>query len=239
MRPIVFLLLLGIAASAWAAHIFLGGLAEDEEMIIRREFAENVQSLEVQANSGVAEVQTELGLLYLTAHELVRDPVAAVEWFGRAARQGEPRAQYLLGRQYEDGVGFKRDYKQAARWYERAAKIGRYPDAEYALGSLYSRGLGVPNNNAAAMDWYQKAAMGGQPVGQYLVGRMYESGYGVREDLIQSYFWYSLSARARDRVMAENTEYDPARALKRVSSLMNQSQRDAAVKLVKQWKPTH
>lgn len=239
MRLVLFVLILGIAASGWAAHVFLGGLAEDEDMTIRREFAEKLQSLESGASGGNPEAQLELGRLYLNAHEMVRDPVQAVAWFARAAKQGEVRAQYLLGKQYENGVGIKRDYKEAARWYDRAASIGRYPDAEYALGTLYARGLGVGHSNATAMEWYRKAANGGQPVGQYLAGRIHEAGYGVRVDLIKAYMWYALAAKAHKQVIAENPEYDPTKAVERVKELMNRSQVDAAEKLLTQWKPTH
>lgn len=239
MRLILFVLILGIAASGWAAHIFLGGLAEDEDMVIRREFAERVQALEPAASSGSAESQTELALVYLEAHELVRDPVKAVEWFTLAAKQGAAQAQFLLGKQYENGVGTRQDYKEAARWYDRAASIGQYPDAEYALGTLYARGLGVGHSNATAMEWYRKAAEGGQPVGQYLAGRIYEAGYGVRIDLIQSYLWYSLAGRNHDRVVAENPDYNPKEALARIKDQMNRSQIEAAEKLLSKWQPTH
>ncbi len=231
--------MLGIAASAWAAYFFLGGLAEDENMIIRREFSEDVQAIEPDAVAGKAESQTELGILYLTSHELVRDPVAAAEWFERAAKQGYAKAQYMLGNLYENGTGVHQNYGEAARWYGRAAKIGRYPEAEYALGNLYTGGLGVGYNTATAMEWYRQAAEGGQPIAQYLVGRVHEVGYGVREDLIQAYVWYSLSVKNRDIVVAQNPNYDPAAALERLSAMMNRSQIDAAAKLLKQWKPTH
>ncbi|NQV43912.1 MAG: sel1 repeat family protein [Rhodospirillales bacterium] len=239
MRIIFVVLILGISASAWAAYFFLGGLAEDDNMIIRREFSESAQALEPNATHGNAEFQTDLGLLYLNAHELVRDPIIAATWFEQAAKQGHAKAQYLLGKLYEDGQGVHQDYEVAARWYGRAAKINGYPDAQYALGRLYARGLGVGNDTAAALQWYREAAEGGQAVAQYLIGRIYETGYGVREDKIKAYLWYSLSEKKSEVVTAENPDYDPLDALKRLTDSMNQSQKDAAEKLLKQWSPTH
>lgn len=239
MRPILFILILGIAASAWAAYFFLGGLAEDENMIIRREFSEDVQRVEPEAVAGNSEAQTALGLLYLTSDELVRDPGVAAEWLERAAKQGNARAQYLLGNLYENGTGVPQDFSKAAKWYDRSAKIGRNPNAEYALGRLYTRGLGVGYDTATALEWYRKAAEGNQPTAQYLVGRVYEFGYGVRQDMIQAYVWYSLSSKNRETVIAENSDYDPAAALARLAGAMNRSQIDAADKVLKQWKPTH
>ncbi len=67
MRPILFILILGVTASAWAAYFFLGDLAEDENMVIRREFAENIQAAEPAATGGNPEAQTKLGLFDPTA----------------------------------------------------------------------------------------------------------------------------------------------------------------------------
>ncbi len=237
MRLVVFILLLGIAASAWAAYFFLGGLAEDEEMVIRREFSESVQEIEARASAGDAEIQTQMGLLYLNAHELVRDPVVAATWLERAARQGEAIAQYQFGRLLEKGIGVHQDFAEAARWYGRAATIGGNRDAKYALGTLYSRGLGVENDPAKALQWYREAADGGQPVAQFLIGRMYETGYGVREDKVNSYLWYSLSARDRETVMSENPDYDPIEALDKLKATMNRSQIEAGEKLLDKWRP--
>lgn len=56
------------------------------------------------------------------------------EWLRRAARLGEPRAQYDLARAYEYGVGVRRNRRAAASWYRAAA--GTVPLAADALHEL-------------------------------------------------------------------------------------------------------
>ena len=53
----------------------------------------------------------------------------------RAAEQGHPQAQYLLGYAYYRGDGVEQDDEVAARWYSKAAEQG-HADAQKALGDL-------------------------------------------------------------------------------------------------------
>ncbi len=238
MRAVTFILIVGILASAWAANVFLGGLAEDEDAIIRREFSEQLQRFDSAAQAGGAEAQYQLGIIYHTAHELVRDHANAAKWLERAARQGHARAQYELAAMLETGDGIRSDLNAAVQWYRRAADVGRDPDAQYALGNLYSRGLGVGHDAAAAALLYQRAANGGQPVAQYLVGRMFEAGWSVRADPIAAYMWYTLAQKQRAQIITQNREYDPAKALARMDEGMNQSQRDVALRNARAWHPS-
>jgi uncharacterized protein len=239
MRLVYAVLFLGLVASAWAANVFLGGLAEDDGMRIRREHAERVEVLAGPADSGNAAAQFNLGVLLLNADELVRDAGAAHQWFAEAAKNGHAEAQLYLGRLYENGDGVGQNYELAARWYGLSADHGNNPDAQFALGQLNFRGLIPGHSRSKAMEWFRMGADNGQPVAQFLVGRMFESGWGVRKDAIEAYKWYSLADRDRDRVLAENHEYDPAEARDNVGLSMNQSQRDAAKKMVATWISAH
>jgi hypothetical protein len=44
----------------------------------------------------------------------------------RAAAQGDPRAQYNLGRSYLDGEELKQDKKAAKLWLTKAARQGHW-----------------------------------------------------------------------------------------------------------------
>jgi TPR repeat protein len=74
-----------------------------------------------------------------------------------AAAQGNPVAQYLLGKLYDNGEGIAKDASQAAFWYLKAAKQG-YGPAQNDLGSMYYNGEGVASDDAEAIFWFQKAA---------------------------------------------------------------------------------
>jgi len=45
----------------------------------------------------------------------------AVKWYRVAAIQGNPEAQYFLGRMYEKGQGVTQNNQEAVKWYRVAA----------------------------------------------------------------------------------------------------------------------
>ncbi|KAJ3125746.1 hypothetical protein HK098_008268 [Nowakowskiella sp. JEL0407] len=64
---------------------------------------------------------------------------------------------YLLGTCYYNGFGVAKDYKNAVKWYSRAADEGN-PFAQNSLGDCFNNGYGVKKNYHEAMKWYRKAA---------------------------------------------------------------------------------
>jgi TPR repeat protein len=70
------------------------------------------------------------------------------EWLP-LGEKGHSRAQYQLGRLFEDGKGVPNDAGSAAIWYERAAELG-HARAQYRLARLYETGKGVLEDATAA-----------------------------------------------------------------------------------------
>ena len=77
------------------------------------------------------------------------------------ADAGDTAAQNLVGIHYLHGIGVRRDYPTAAKWFRRSA-AGRNRDAQANLGLLYMRGLGVSQDYASAAEWLLKAASAGK-----------------------------------------------------------------------------
>jgi len=73
------------------------------------------------ANSGDPLAQNNLGYLYETGAEGVKDLVEASKWYARAAVSGNPTSQYNLGLRYLRGGGVKKSPEEAAYWFRRAA----------------------------------------------------------------------------------------------------------------------
>ena len=117
------------------------------------------------------------------------------------AEQGDARAQYLLGRKYENGVSGPENYAKAARWYRRAAEQ-EFAPAQYSLGRLYAAGDGVRPDYAEALRWFRRAAALEYALAQNRIGVMYEKGLGVALDAVEAYKWYSLAAAADRNVFA-------------------------------------
>ena len=55
------------------------------------------------------------------------------------AEQGDAKAQYILGRMYENGQGVPQDYKEAVKWYRRSAEQG-HSKAQFNLALRYANG---------------------------------------------------------------------------------------------------
>ena len=93
------------------------------------------------------------------------------------AQAGHPRAQALLGRTYQEGLGQAKDYKQAAEWYGKAAAQG-HRMALFSLGNLYFEGDGVPKDQVKAIQLYRESADKGYDQAEFILGLSYEFGWG-------------------------------------------------------------
>ena len=90
--------------SSIAAHACVPMTAEDVGLLDR-------------ADSGEAEAQTDLALLFLEH----RKYKAALAWLTLAAKQDNPHAMYLLGRIYIDGAEEDKDENLGLMWLCKAA----------------------------------------------------------------------------------------------------------------------
>jgi len=74
------------------------------------------------------------------------------------AANGDPDAQFTLGKNYEAGRGgLKKDYAEAALWYRKSADQGNVY-AQASLGILYRAGKGLSRDNVQAEVWFLIAA---------------------------------------------------------------------------------
>jgi len=147
--------------------------------------------------------------------------LTAVQNYLLLARQGDVKAQCLLGSIYTAAL----NYKEALKWYGMAAKQGD-PGAQYHLGIMYIEGKGVKKDRKKAFNWFLKSAEQGNSPAQvnlgfiyidskdykkayfwylkaaeqgdsgapYFLGSMYEHGWGVLQDYVTAYAWYNVSA---------------------------------------------
>ena len=58
---------------------------------------------------------------------------------------------------YQNGHGVTQDYKEAGKWYTKAAEQG-HAQAQCNLGWMYQNGHGVTQDYQKAYEWYTKAA---------------------------------------------------------------------------------
>lgn len=160
--------------------------------------ADDVKTLLAKASNGDAEAQCKLGVYYVhgNGNDIAQDYTNAVKWFRKAAEQGNPKAQFLLGACYF-GYGVAQDYTNEFNWYRKAAEQG-YADAQCALGNCYHNGEGVPKDYDEAIRWYRKAAQQGNAASQCNLGNAYADGIGVTKDQAEAIKWMRKAADQGD-----------------------------------------
>jgi TPR repeat protein len=149
---------------------------------------DSVQWYRKAAQKGDIDAQYDLGKTYESGLGVKKSLIQAAMWYRRAAAQNHEKAsnkldmlhkngdlakaQYELGRKYEDGLKITQDDKKAAKWYRKAAKQN-HREACYRLGMLYENGHGVAQNYKEAEKWYSKAAEQGHEDAHHGLVRIY------------------------------------------------------------------
>jgi len=110
------------------------------------------------------------------------------------ASEGNPRAQVLLARCYENGLGVVQNMEAAAKWFRIAAEQN-YPEAQVQLAYLHELGAGVPKNDAIVADLMGRAASAGNAEAQFNIALYFSQGrYGYAKNPEQSFAWAKRSA---------------------------------------------
>ena len=141
------------------------------------------------------------------------------------AEAGNAIAQSNLGVMYDSGEGVEQDFKEAAKWYRKAADQGEAM-AQSNLGLMYHQGQGVEQDFKEALKWYQKAADQGNAMAQNNLGFMYANGQGVEQNYVTAYAWWNIAAT--------NGNQNAKKGLPQVAKKMTPDQIAKAEELVKE-----
>ena len=152
------------------------------------------------ANEGDAEAQNAFGdWCFDGRNGQTKDQAKAVEWYRRAAEQGDAMALYTLATKYENGLGVAKDVAGAINWYRKAAGQGDVR-AQSGLGHIYMYrdGDGVTRNPAEGLRWLRLATAQGDARSANAIGWIYKLGRGVAKDEVESVRWFRLAAEQGD-----------------------------------------
>lgn len=112
----------------------------------------------------------------------------------KAAKAGNPEAQFRLGVMYGNGDSVGLDYDQALHWFELAAEQD-HQNALITMAWMYANGAGVDTDEDKSRVLYLRAAELGSAKAQYLVGTMYRfAQYGVEKNMKLAVDWYLKAA---------------------------------------------
>ncbi len=118
-----------------------------------------------------------------------KDYASAVEYYRKAAEQGNAAAQNRLGICYNIGLGVGKDSNEAIKWYRKAAEQGNAV-AQNNMGYYYYE----RQNYTEAARWYRKAAEQGQIAAQSSLAELYYNGRGVAKDYAEAVKWSRKAA---------------------------------------------
>jgi len=145
------------------------------------------------------------------------------------AEQGDAWSQAMLGALYSH-EGVLQDYKEAVKWYTKAAEQGNY-SSQFSLGLMYNDGTGVPQDYKEAVKWYTKAAEQGLDGAQFFLGLMYVKGEGVLKDYVMAHMYWNIAAVSGHKDAIYNRGI--------VEKKMTPSQLEKAQDLAREWMQTH
>ena len=94
-----------------------------------------------------------------------------LKWYTKAT-EGNPVAQFNLGRIYRNGDGTPIDHKKALYWFLKAAQQG-HPSAQFYLGCSYFNGDGLTADKQLAKRWFQLAAKQGLKAAQEMLNNKF------------------------------------------------------------------
>ena len=86
------------------------------------------------------------------------------------AESGDPSAQYLVGKLYQDGPVLIPDSVEARYWFDQSARQG-YTPAQYALGKLYLSDDTEVCDPVLGVQWLEYAARNGSNFAAYHLGK--------------------------------------------------------------------
>ncbi len=174
-------------------RVFAQGYEDGRSAYINGDYQAAYNILRPLAESGDAEAQKMMGIMYDYGHGVTADPVQALQWYIRSAEQGQSAVQYQVGAKYFKGENIPQDYSEAARWWAMAADNGQV-DAQFNLGLMYFRGLGVAQDDVRAADLFRRAAEQNHAQAQYSLAVMYAFARGVEKNYETALQWFLKSA---------------------------------------------
>ena len=147
---------LAIISLAFTAAVVAGDFENGRAAYDIGDFEKALAIWAPAAESGDADSQYGMGLLYSEGIVVPMDDSQALKWFGLAAEQGQGQSQYKLGVMHANGWGVPMSETEAMKWYKLAAENGVTP-AQVSLGTMYQNGFSVEQDKIEALKWFTVA----------------------------------------------------------------------------------
>lgn len=142
----------------------------------------------------MGQMESHIGLAYtcgLSAPDTVIDGKRYIEELMKGAEYGEVSCLANLAVAYYDGIGVRRNYKQALRWAEKAAQSGD-TESYWLVGYIYYYGNDeIPADEPKAWTYFMKGKQRINSLCSFYLGKMCQEGYAqdgyTQQDCIPFY----------------------------------------------------
>lgn len=141
------------------------------------------------AEGGFVDAQRLVGLALVRGWFSEPAHAEAIEWFEKAAAQGDGEAMWELGSVYVKGHGVDPDPARAVHWFQQGADV-HHPNSVTSLAVMYATGSGVAQDFARAKRLYEQAAQLGDTHALRNLAVMNVLGQGTPPDPVQGRVYY-------------------------------------------------
>lgn len=145
------------------------------------------------AETGIPLAQWRLARFYKSGTAVEKNIQKAVEWFTKAAEQGNVQAMDALGNIYSS-LGkkeWKADNSKSLYWWTQAAQRGN-ARAQFNLSIYYNT---IQQDFSQRLYWLNEAAKNGHDIAQNALGELYLDGDDVKKDYRIAAYWFGQSAK--------------------------------------------
>lgn len=199
MKKAIFAIVAALGAMCPAAH------AQQQTL---EQATDSVRQIYIRAQQGVAADQNEVGGWYYRGRHVERNYETALQWWSRAAQQGNALAIGNMALCYQTGNGTEADSVRAVQLYDRSLRTGnpqlfRSFENQAANGNLfaatylahcYKDGIGTRKNADKYIEYLTIAADKGSVSSRTELGLAYYN----RHDYTQAFNNFSMAAHRGD-----------------------------------------
>ena len=129
---------------------------------------EGLRILGELANRGDRVAQSKLSYYYFGKDGVSKNAELCYFWAEKSAEQNDPNGVFYLAFCYKTGVGVKKNYEKAYRFFVQAKSLFIQEEndwmtgqTQYNIGTLYEHGLGREQDEKKALWWYECAKANG------------------------------------------------------------------------------
>ena len=166
---------------------------ENYEVLHIQELITNENCQEGNVTIGRTLAQINLGRMYRDGVVVAESAALAIDYYRKAADQGNTTAQFILGLKHFYGRGVEQSDAKALEYFQKAADQGD-STAQFKIGFMYLDGIGVEQSDAKALEYFQKAADQRDSMSQGMLGFMYQYGRGVEQNDAKAVEFYRKAA---------------------------------------------